>query len=62
MPCARLVNLQHASDRHFDDLTSTLMCKDAVLLDMILSGETMYSDTPAGLFYIDMIQEHLKGE
>lgn len=37
------------------------MCKDTILLDMFVSGETLHSDTPAGLFYIDMIQEHMKG-
>lgn len=38
------------------------MCKDAVLLDRVVSGETMHSDTPAGLFQIDTTQEHMKGE
>lgn len=38
------------------------MCKDTFLLDMVVSGETMHSDSPAGLFYTDMIQEHMKGE
>lgn len=28
---------------------------------MMVPGETMYSDTPAGLFQTDMIQEHMKG-
>lgn len=38
------------------------MCKDTVLLDMVVSGETMHSASPAGLFEIDIIQEHMKGE
>lgn len=46
MKCAWVVFLQ--CDRHFDD--STLMCEDTVLLDMVVSGETMHSDTPPGLF------------
>lgn len=38
------------------------MCKDTILLAMLVSGEMMHSDTPAGLFYIDMIQKLMKGE
>lgn len=37
------------------------MCKDTILLAMLVSGEMMHSDTPAGLFYIDMIQKLMKG-
>lgn len=29
---------------------------------MVVSVETMHSDTPAGLLETDMIQEHMKGE
>lgn len=48
--CAWLLLLQYDNERYFDDETSTLMCKDTVLLDMMVSDKIMYSDTPAGLF------------
>lgn len=38
------------------------MCNVTILFDTLVSGETMHSDNPAGLFYIDMIQKLMKGE
>lgn len=45
--CPWQLILQHDTERHFDDSTSTLVCIDSALLDVMLPGETMYSDTRA---------------
>lgn len=44
----------------FDYMTCTLMGN--VDVGYNVSGEKMQRDTPSGLFEIDIIQEHMKGE